>query len=1008
MVLIMFNLKLNVTVIGFFFISHGAGMAQVSTDGTVGNQTSLNGPDYDIGADLGTQAGDNLFHSFDEFSIGTGESAIFSGPGNIENVISRVTGGDVSSIDGRIASTIPGASLWLFNPAGVIFGANASLDVTGSFHVSTADELRTVDGGVYSAVNPSGNGLSVAAPESFGFLGADPAGITIAGSQLSVGDGETLSVVGGDVDIASAGLGTAGGALNILAASGPAHANLASGEITGAADGAVTVRDGSVLASAGDGGGKVRIEGGAFVVDDASLITSVNTGDTDGDLGIDIDVSTASVDGASRITTEARANGRGGDVAIAADGLQVIDGSIIASSAFGAGDGGNIDIASDTTVFQDGGAVLTTTVGSGDGGVISVAADDLLLSGGNLVTTTGETASGDSGQIVILAGSLVIQVHASGQRSAISSVSQGSGDTGNIDVRGDRVLLDGGNLLNGAAIQTLLEGDSAGGGLIKLVVGSLDLVRGGVISAESSGNDDGVANIDVTAGRILIDGGSSADQSLAGIALDSGSQGETPGAIVIRAGELDLRNGGFISTNTANEFDAGNIILELGSLSVSGGSQNQPSQITSGTFGTATGNGGQIVIVADNIDLNGNGTIRGNTVSEGDAGTIDIIARNRLDLRDGGSINTNTEPGATGDAGSISIVAGDLTITGPSEIASNTFGSGAGGSIDITANSARLDAENAGDFGGIATQGGPGSSGDAGSITLAIGDLTLLRNAQINSSTFGSGNAGSVSVTSGVITIDALQSNPRFLTGIATTGRGGGDGGTIDIAADRLILLGEEAAISSANLAAGSAGTIDIQLTEGLVIDDGFISTFSESGGGGGITIDAGEFVTVNGDVGLISTDVTDDTGNAGDIVITTPVLAVGDANILARADAGSGGDIQITADNLILSPDANINAEAGATGVDGTIAVSVPETDLTGGLVAFGSQFLDVSSLLRERCAVRRDEASSFTLGTGGSLPADLDAPVLTLLETGSDKRSPNALGRRTALVIPCPKSAS
>lgn len=122
------------------------------------------------------------------------------------------------------------------------------------------------------------------------------------------------------------------------------------------------------------------------------------------------------------------------------------------------------------------------------------------------MTTTGETASGDSGQIVIRAGSLVIQVHASGQRSAISSVSQGSGDTGNIDVRGDRVLLDGGNLLNGAAIQTLLEGDSAGGGLIKLVVGSLDLVRGGVISAESSGNDDGVANIDVTAGRILIDG----------------------------------------------------------------------------------------------------------------------------------------------------------------------------------------------------------------------------------------------------------------------------------------------------------------------------------------------------------------------------------------------------------------------------------------------------------------------------------------------------------------------
>jgi len=95
-VLIFFNFNLHFTVAECFFISHDAGMGQVFTDGTVGDQTSLNGPDYDIGADLGTLAGDNLFQSFDEFSIGTGESATFSGPGNIENVISRVTGGDVS------------------------------------------------------------------------------------------------------------------------------------------------------------------------------------------------------------------------------------------------------------------------------------------------------------------------------------------------------------------------------------------------------------------------------------------------------------------------------------------------------------------------------------------------------------------------------------------------------------------------------------------------------------------------------------------------------------------------------------------------------------------------------------------------------------------------------------------------------------------------------------------------------------------------------------------------
>jgi filamentous hemagglutinin family protein len=116
------------------FTTSSAGIAQVVTDGTTGPGQALSGPDYAIDADLGTQAGSNLFHSFEEFSIRTGESATFSGPGNIENVIGRVTGGDVSSIDGRLASSIPEADLWLFNPAGVVFGLNATLDLTGSFH----------------------------------------------------------------------------------------------------------------------------------------------------------------------------------------------------------------------------------------------------------------------------------------------------------------------------------------------------------------------------------------------------------------------------------------------------------------------------------------------------------------------------------------------------------------------------------------------------------------------------------------------------------------------------------------------------------------------------------------------------------------------------------------------------------------------------------------------------------------------------------------------------------
>src|SRR5918998_1223267 len=116
--------------------------AQVVLDGTTGPAGALGGPDYAIGAELGRRAGANLFHSFARFGLRTGESATFSGPEGIANVIGPVTGGERSDIDGTLRSTIPGADLWFLNPAGVVFGPNARLDLQGSFHVSTADELR--------------------------------------------------------------------------------------------------------------------------------------------------------------------------------------------------------------------------------------------------------------------------------------------------------------------------------------------------------------------------------------------------------------------------------------------------------------------------------------------------------------------------------------------------------------------------------------------------------------------------------------------------------------------------------------------------------------------------------------------------------------------------------------------------------------------------------------------------------------------------------------------------
>ncbi|MCX5880183.1 MAG: filamentous hemagglutinin N-terminal domain-containing protein, partial [Deltaproteobacteria bacterium] len=189
---------------------HGHTFAEVVTDGSLGGPKGpvvsgtvpgMGTTTYYITDSLGKRAGQNLFHSFSSFNVGTGESATFTGPGDVRNVVSRVTGGFYSSIDGTLRSTIQGANLYFLNPWGVVFGPNAFLDVKGSFHVSTADYLRFEDGSkFYSAPGPADQVLSTASPVAFGFLGGNPSGIAAWGAWLEVPPGETLSLVGGDLD----------------------------------------------------------------------------------------------------------------------------------------------------------------------------------------------------------------------------------------------------------------------------------------------------------------------------------------------------------------------------------------------------------------------------------------------------------------------------------------------------------------------------------------------------------------------------------------------------------------------------------------------------------------------------------------------------------------------------------------------------------------------------------------------------------------------------------------
>ncbi|HEY9608790.1 filamentous hemagglutinin N-terminal domain-containing protein, partial [Allocoleopsis sp.] len=170
----------------------------------------------------GTSRGNNLFHSFAQFSLPTGSTALFNNIGDIQNIISRVTGGSISNIDGVIQANGT-ANLFFLNPKGIVFGSNASLNIGGSFLGSTATSINFADGTTFSATNPQSQSLlTVSIPVGLGF-GSNPGAIRVqnTGHSLTVADplvspitgvsdsstglrvqaGKTLALVGGNVTL---------------------------------------------------------------------------------------------------------------------------------------------------------------------------------------------------------------------------------------------------------------------------------------------------------------------------------------------------------------------------------------------------------------------------------------------------------------------------------------------------------------------------------------------------------------------------------------------------------------------------------------------------------------------------------------------------------------------------------------------------------------------------------------------------------------------------------------
>src|SRR4028119_1459765 len=165
-------------------------------DGT-GTAVTASGNQFNIHGGQLSKDGTNLFHSFQQFGLKDSQTVNFISNPNIRNILGRVVGGDASYINGLIQVTGGNSNLFLMNPAGIVFGSNAQLNVPNSFLATTATGIG-LGNNWFQAVGVNEYAMLIGTPSTFYFGTAQPGAIANFG-QLRVPSGQTLALIGGTV-----------------------------------------------------------------------------------------------------------------------------------------------------------------------------------------------------------------------------------------------------------------------------------------------------------------------------------------------------------------------------------------------------------------------------------------------------------------------------------------------------------------------------------------------------------------------------------------------------------------------------------------------------------------------------------------------------------------------------------------------------------------------------------------------------------------------------------------
>ncbi|WP_199245087.1 filamentous hemagglutinin N-terminal domain-containing protein [[Phormidium] sp. ETS-05] len=637
----------------------------------------------------GTTAGGNLFHSFQEFSLLRGGEAYFNNAAAIENIFARITGSSISRIDGLIQSN-GGANLYLLNPNGIIFGANARLNIGGSFFATTADRVVFNDGQMFSVENPnsapplltinvpvglqfgSNGGIEVigggvnsftdAASPSFGDLAAreiESQQMALASDVgLRVLEGKTIGLFGGSLNLDGAVLAAPLGRIQLRA--------ITSGEISlgddnfGGIDTVyndVKISGNSALITSGIGGGRIEISGRRLGISDRSQVRADTFGTLPGGKVTLFASEAVEINTASTIGVQTFGAATAGEVMIETSNLTITGGSWVHANSLAAGTAGNITIRASSGVelrdapnrgFTALAEVLdaSSLVGPGSGGTVRVETRQFVARDGARVGVQ-TLGAGNAGTITLRASESVevSGVSPDGELvSHISAATLGTGDAGSVILETQRLAL-----RDGAAIGSLTRPDSDGeGGIVRIVAS--DAVE--IVGTTPDGRFGSTLSA-VTAGR-----------------GDAGS-------IVVETGRLTVRDRALVEARTTGTGNAGNITINSSNVRV----QNQGNITVSGSN---IGIPGNININTLFLQLQDNSTLSAESAT-GKGGNITLQAAD-IRIREQSSITAaGSQTGNITTEGNISIDAETLVLLENSNITTSAIDPQGGSNITITA-----------------------------------------------------------------------------------------------------------------------------------------------------------------------------------------------------------------------------------------------------------------------------------------------------------------------------------